>query len=156
MVYRQIHPGFYGSGHVWGPVIRHIHSLVPSVPIVKMGTHRLVCNGPRLWPHVENCLDQCIPWPYCWCSVSVRPFLPWLPSATLSPLRPESLLPSVGGKPSVVAPVPGTAGSPASIWQTMKTAATIRQSIQLGLTHKRKNNNTDIRLNFKLCKKMAL
>ena len=46
LVYRQIHPGFCRSGHVWGPVIRHISSLVPSVPIIPMGTHRLVCDGP--------------------------------------------------------------------------------------------------------------
>ena len=31
--YRQIHLGFYGTGHVWGPVIRHTPSLVLSVPI---------------------------------------------------------------------------------------------------------------------------
>ena len=60
LVYRQIHPGFCGSGHVWGPVIRHIPSLVPSVPIVPMGRHRLVCDGPRLWPPVEDCLDRSI------------------------------------------------------------------------------------------------
>ena len=38
-------------------MIRHIPSLVPSVPIVSMGTHRLVCDGLRLWPPVEDCLD---------------------------------------------------------------------------------------------------
>ena len=48
------------SGHVWGPVIRHISSLVPPVPIVPMGTHRLVCDGPQLWPPVEDCLDWSI------------------------------------------------------------------------------------------------
>jgi len=54
---RQIHPAFCQSGHVLGLVITHIPSLVPSVPIVPMGTHRLVCDGPRLWPPVEDCLD---------------------------------------------------------------------------------------------------
>ena len=54
---RQIHTGFCGSGHVSGPVTRHIPSLVPSVPIVLMGRHRLVCDGPRLWLPVEDCLD---------------------------------------------------------------------------------------------------
>jgi hypothetical protein len=44
--YRKIHLGFCRSGHVWGPVIHHIPSLVPSGPIVLMGTHRLVCDGP--------------------------------------------------------------------------------------------------------------
>jgi hypothetical protein len=57
LIYRQIHPDFYGSGRVWGPVICHIPSLVPSVPIVLMGTHRLVCDGPRLWLTVEDCFD---------------------------------------------------------------------------------------------------
>ena len=57
LVYRQIHPGFCGSGHVWGPVIHHKPSLVPSVPIVPMGTHRLVCDGPQLWPPVDGCLN---------------------------------------------------------------------------------------------------
>merc|ERR1719244_1761851 len=57
LVYRQIHLGFCGSGHVWGPVIHHMPSLVPSVPIVPMGRHRLVCDGPRLWPPVKDCLD---------------------------------------------------------------------------------------------------
>ena len=60
LVYRRIHPDFYGSGHVWGPVIRHTPSLVPLVPIVLIGTHRLVCDGPRLWPPVEDCLDWSI------------------------------------------------------------------------------------------------
>ena len=46
LVYRQIHPGFCGSSHVWGPVICHIACLVPSVPIVLMGRHRLVCDAP--------------------------------------------------------------------------------------------------------------
>ena len=43
LVYRQIHPGLRGSGHVWGPVIHHIPSLVPTVPIVPIGTRRLQC-----------------------------------------------------------------------------------------------------------------
>ena len=43
-----------------GPVMRHIPSLVPSVPIVPMGAHRLVCDGPRLWPPVDDCLDWSI------------------------------------------------------------------------------------------------
>ena len=34
LIYKQIHPGFCGRGHVWGPVIRHIPSLISSVPIV--------------------------------------------------------------------------------------------------------------------------
>ena len=57
LVYRQIHPDFCGSGHVWGPVVRHIPSLVPSVPIAPMGRHRLVCDGPRLWPPEKDCVD---------------------------------------------------------------------------------------------------
>ena len=32
-LYRQIHPGYCGSVHVWGPVIHHITSIVSSVPI---------------------------------------------------------------------------------------------------------------------------
>ena len=46
--YRQIHPGFCGSRYVWGPVIHHIPSLAPPVPIVPMGTQRLVCDGPTM------------------------------------------------------------------------------------------------------------
>ena len=62
LVYRHIHLGFYGSGHVWESMIYHILSLVPSVPIVPMDTHRLVskyivCDAPRQWPLVEDCLD---------------------------------------------------------------------------------------------------
>jgi hypothetical protein len=57
LVYREIHPGFYGSGHVWGPAIHHMPSLVPSVAIVLIGAHRLVCDGSGLWPPVEDCLD---------------------------------------------------------------------------------------------------
>ena len=49
--------GFCVSGHVRGPVIRHIPSLVPSVSVIPMGRHRLVCDGPRLWQPVEVCLD---------------------------------------------------------------------------------------------------
>ena len=60
LVYRQIHPGFCGSGHVWGPLIRHIPSLVPSVPMVLIVRHRLVCDGARLWQPVEDCLDWSI------------------------------------------------------------------------------------------------
>jgi len=46
----KIHPGFSGSGHVWGPLIRHMPSSVPSVPIVLFRTHGLVCDGPRPCP----------------------------------------------------------------------------------------------------------
>jgi hypothetical protein len=33
---------------------------VPSVLFVPMGTHRLACDDPRLWPPVEDCLDWSI------------------------------------------------------------------------------------------------
>ena len=39
---------------------KQVSSFVPSVPIVPMGRHRLVCDGQRLWPHVEDCLDWSI------------------------------------------------------------------------------------------------
>ena len=45
-----------GAAMSGGPVIHHIPGLVPSVPIVPMGRHRLVCDGP----------DYGSPWRTAW------------------------------------------------------------------------------------------
>ena len=38
----------------------HTYSLVSSVHIALVGTHRIVCDGTRLLPPVEECLDWSI------------------------------------------------------------------------------------------------